>query len=106
MDVDDIDIDRPGLPASVRFSAFSQSMTFSVEGVVVDVSADQLEDERTGLRYFRMRVEVIGDLSGALDGAKLCRGMQAEVPIQTGEKTLLEYLVQPITQSLRRSVSD
>jgi len=100
---DDIDVVRPGLRARVRFTAFNQRNTRTVEGEVLDVSADSLIDERTGYAYFLTRVKVTGDIDEALMGGQLYPGMQAQVMIVTGESTFLDYLLRPMERSFERA---
>jgi len=102
----DIDIVRVELSAEVRFTAFDTSTSTPVEGIVKSVSADRLTDDLTGADYFLARVEVTGELDDALNGAELLPGMQAEVMIQTGERTPLDYLISPVSKSLQRAMRE
>ena len=95
----DIDIVRPELPATVRLVAFKQRTTPVLEGSVTSVSADALTDERTGQVYFAASVEVGPDQLEKVPDVKLYPGMPADVAIATGERTLFEYLLQPLTDS-------
>jgi HlyD family type I secretion membrane fusion protein len=99
----DIDIVRAGLPARVTLTAFSQRSVAPLKGKVVSVSADRLTNDRSGEPYYLVRVELVGDISKALQGASLYPGMQAEVMIVTGAHTALDYFLKPITQSLNRA---
>jgi len=102
----DIDIVRVELPAEVRFTAFDTSTSTPVDGVVKSVSADRLTDDLTGADYFLARIEITGKLDEALGGAELLPGMQAEVMIQTGERTPLDYLISPVSKSLKRAMRE
>ncbi|GGK70096.1 HlyD family type I secretion periplasmic adaptor subunit [Amphritea balenae] len=99
----DIDIVRPGLPAHVRYTAFSSRTHAPVEGKVINVSADRFTDERTGEAYYKAEVELTGDIDIALNGESLYQGMQAEVMIVTGSRTPMDYLLEPLTESLNRA---
>lgn len=99
----DIDVVHPGLPAQVRFTALSQRSTVPVDGELTSVSADSFTDERTGESYFLGRVRIPLNTSELLDGATLHPGMQAEVIILTGERTMIDYLVQPLLDSFNRA---
>jgi epimerase transport system membrane fusion protein len=103
--VSPIDIDRVtvGMPADIRFSAFKQATTPVIEGVVTHISADRLTDEQTGMPYYLARVELTEKGREQLGDLLLVPGMPAEVLINTGERTLLEYLIQPATNALARS---
>ena len=106
VDPKDRDVVRPGLPAEVRFTAFSQRTASPVQAKVLSVSADRLNDERTGQPYYLARIELVGDPSAALGGASIHPGMQSEVMIVTGQRTALSYLLRPVTRSLNRALTD
>jgi len=99
----DIDVVHAGLAAEVRLSAYSQRRTPTLSGEVVQVSADSLTDERTGLRYFSARVRIDAEELGRLEDVRLYPGMPAEVMIVTGEQTFLDYLLGPIQDSFARA---
>lgn len=103
--VSPLDIDRVsiGLTAEVRFSAFKQALTPVVEGKVINLSADSLYDEQAGISYYQAKVELTPESYQKMAGLDLVPGMPAEVLINTGERTLFEYLVQPITNAFARA---
>lgn len=100
-----MDIDRvhEGLKAEVRFSAFKQALAPKVEGKVAVLSADRLSDERTGMSYYQAQIELTPESYQKLGEIELLPGMPAEVLINTGERTVLEYLLQPITNAVSRA---
>lgn len=97
----DIDMVHEGLAAKVVLSAFKQRTTPQLDATVTSVSADALTDERTGQLYYLARVSVNEAELSRLNGVILQPGMPAEVMIQSEERTLLDYLIQPITDSFR-----
>ena len=100
-DIDDV---RPGQSAYATFPSFAQRNLKRIEGEVQQVSADALEDDRTGERYFTARVTVDRQrLQEIAPEIELSPGMPAEVFIVTGRRTVLEYLVQPFLQTLERA---
>jgi HlyD family secretion protein/epimerase transport system membrane fusion protein len=100
----DIDEVAAGQEARIHFLAFVQRRIPQIKGVVRWVSADSLVDENSGVSYYEARVEVPPEELAKLgEGIKITPGMPAEVLIVTGERTFLEYLVEPIFNSLRRS---
>ena len=104
VDPGDIDVVRTGLKAHVRISAFSQRNMAPIPGVVTYVSADRLNDERTGVGYYVARIMLEEkDIFEALQGAKLQPGMQAEVIIATGTRTALNAIISPIAGSFNRA---
>lgn len=102
----DRDVVRAGLPAEIRFSAFSRRSTLPVKGEVVFISADSIADERTGVPYYLARVAFRENPSEVLAGAVIHPGMQVDVLIVTGKRTALEYLFQPITRSVNRALKE
>lgn len=101
-----IDIDRIALGklADVRFSAFNSATTPVIEGRLAQISADRLVNEQTGVPYYLGRIELTDKGRKALGELALVPGMPAEVLINTGERTLLNYLVQPATNAFARSL--
>jgi HlyD family secretion protein/epimerase transport system membrane fusion protein len=100
----DIDQIAPGQKARVHFLPYSERTLPQIWGNVRFISADSLTDENTGERYFLAKVEVPPEELAKLgDDAKVTPGMPAEVLIMTGNRSVLQYLVQPILDSLRRS---
>jgi len=100
----DIDAIQIGMSAEIILSAYSQRRLPRIGGTVRSISADRLIDEITGQAYFLARVEVNPQELAALEGeVTLTAGMPAEVYILTGERTALEYLLEPVNQSFRRA---
>lgn len=104
--VSPMDIDRVtvGLQAEVRFSAFKQSETPKMTGKVIHLSADHLIDEKTGNAYYQARIELTPESRKDLGDLQLLPGMPAEVLINTGERTLFEYLAQPAANAFARAL--
>lgn len=99
----DIDVVHPGQPAAIRLNAFDAYRLPRIEGVVRTVSADRIIDERSGQAYYLARVEVPDQEIDKIGGAELVAGMPAEVLIVTGERTMIQYLLEPFEAALRRS---
>lgn len=89
--------------AEVRFSAFKQALTAKMEGKVINLSADRIVDEKTGAPYYQAVIELTPDSYSKLGDLELVPGMPAEVLINTGERTVFEYLMQPITNAFARA---
>ncbi|MNF54284.1 Type I secretion system membrane fusion protein PrsE [compost metagenome] len=100
----DIDQVSPGKLADIRFSAFNNSTTPVIEGKLARVSADRLINEHTGAPYYLGQVELTRGGRESLGNLVLVPGMPAEVLINTGERTLLNYLLQPATNAFARSL--
>ncbi len=99
----DIDKVTVGLPAAIRMTAFNQRTTPELDGQLRYVSADALLDNKTGETYFISRVEVPLEQVERLGDKQILPGMMAEVFIRTGERTMADYLLQPIHDSFRRA---
>ncbi len=99
----DIDVVRPGLPAHVRLTAFKAKKVPMVEGKVVQVAADKLTDPRTGEAYFTAQVRLDGASMAELHGVEVTPGMPAEVFLVTGARKAVDYMLSPITDSMRRA---
>jgi protease secretion system membrane fusion protein len=97
-----------GLPVNLRFSSLNSSTMPVVEGKVLTVSGDQLLDEQTRLPYFAVEVEVSAETVARLQthGLVVKPGMQAEVMVQTGERTFLNYLLRPLAQRIRGALTE
>lgn len=104
----DIDKVKVGLTADIRFSAFNVQKAHVVEGRVVHVSADSFMDEKSGLPYYEAKVEVTknGQVQLVDYGFELVSGMPAEVMIKTSERTVLSYLVKPLTDMISRGFNE
>lgn len=100
------DIDRLaiGRTADIRFSAFKNSTTPVIEGLLTHLSADRLIDTASGTPYYLGRLELTENGRASLGALTLLPGMPAEVLINTGERTLLNYLMQPAGDALARSL--
>ncbi len=100
----DIDLVHVGLKAHVRLLAFDQRGTPPIEGIVEQVSADTMKEERTGAAYYTARISLESKPDG-IGNFTLQPGMPAEVMIVSGARTTLDYLLEPITASLRRGMA-
>lgn len=99
---------KPGLPVNLRFSSLTSATLPVVEGKVLTVSGDQLLDEQTRLPYFAVEVEVGSEAVAQLSAHNLDvkPGMQAEVMVQTGERTFMNYLLKPLEQRIRGALKE
>jgi len=99
----DIDQVRMGQKAFIRFSAFNQRVTPQLNGTVSYVSADTSRDQQSNAPYFSVRVTLPDEERRRLAGLQLVSGMPAEVFMQTGSRTMMSYLLKPITDQLQRA---
>jgi len=103
-------IDRvsPGLLADVRFSTFAHSPSLVVKGEVQSVSADLLtEQTATGpISFYLARVRITPEGMKDLGRHQIQPGMPAEVIVKTGERTVLTYMLHPLTRRVAASMKE
>jgi HlyD family secretion protein len=99
----DIDQIQVGHPALLRFSAFNQRTTPELTGEVTLVSADVTEDQKSGTRYFIVRVAIPATEIARLKGLRIVPGMPVETFIQTTPRTVVSYLVRPFHDQISRA---
>lgn len=101
-----IDRVQADMPVDVRFSSFAHSPQLVVEGKVASVSADLLIDNHTGAGYFLARVAVTPEGMKKLGKRQMQAGMPVEVIFITGERSLLTYLLHPLTKRVSASMKE
>ena len=101
-----IDRVHASLPVDVRFSSFAHTPQLVVEGKVVSVSADLLVDPQSGAGYYLARVGVTPEGYKKLGKRQLQPGMPVEVVFITGERSMLTYLLSPLTKRLAASMKE
>ncbi|MFS2204876.1 HlyD family type I secretion periplasmic adaptor subunit [Variovorax sp. Varisp36] len=101
-----IDRVHAGMPVDVRFSTFAHSPQLVVQGKLVSVSADLLTDAQTNTSYFLARVAVTQEGLRKLGKRSLQPGMPVEVVFKTGERSLLVYLLHPLTKRIAASMKE
>jgi len=99
----DIDQVHVGQEATVRFSAFSSRTTPELRGKVTHVAADRTDDRTAHTAFYRVTVSLDRTELAKLGGLKLKPGMPAETFIQTGERTMLSYIIKPLADQLARA---
>jgi len=103
---EDIGFVHAGAQADVRLTSFRRRLTPTVPGTVVYVSADRLEDKATNTFYYTARVRVTPQVLQQAGNLSLQAGMPAEVFVKTEARTAFEYLLDPITGFLQRSMRE
>jgi HlyD family secretion protein len=102
----EIDQVAPDQIARLKFSAFSQQTTPELTGRVSWLSADLTEDERAGTFHYRVRIALPPMEFARLEGLKVIPGMPVETFIETGTRTVLSYLLKPLTDHTARMFRD
>jgi HlyD family secretion protein len=72
-------------------------------GAVTRVSGDVTTDQRTGQSYYTIRVSLPAAEVARLGDNKLIPGMPVEAFVQTGDRTMMSYLMKPLHDQLMRS---
>jgi len=103
-----IDRVHVGLHTDVRFSAFAHSPQLVVQGEVVSLSNDLLTEQAGNMvvAYYLARVKVTDEGMQKLGARRLQPGMQAEVVLKTGERSMLTYLLGPLVKRVAASMKE
>lgn len=100
-DADDLRID---METQIRFTALQERNMPILHGRISKISADSVEDERTGTQFFRVEIAVpvseLAKLRNIRSDGGLRAGLPVEIIIPLRERSALSYLVSPIVQSL------
>jgi HlyD family secretion protein len=103
----EVDQLRQEQPATIRLAAFDQRTTPALPGKVKKVSPAQLTDPSTGTAYFTVIVEIDPvELRRLGPGKRLVPGMPAEAFIQTDSRTVLSYLMKPLSDVLAQALRE
>jgi HlyD family secretion protein len=93
-----------GQEATLHFSAFDRRTTPEVSGHVIAVSADAIEDQQRGIRYYRADIELDDGMKAKLgDKIVILPGMPVEAFISTEERSPLSFFVKPMTDYFNRA---
>ncbi|MCX7256527.1 MAG: HlyD family type I secretion periplasmic adaptor subunit [Polaromonas sp.] len=101
-----IDRIRAGMPVDVRFASFAHSPQLVLDGKLVSVSGDLLTDPQNGMAYYLARVVVTPEGLKKLGKHQMQPGMPVEVVFKTGERSLLTYLLHPLTKRVAASMNE
>ncbi|WP_054309939.1 HlyD family type I secretion periplasmic adaptor subunit [Mesorhizobium sp. 1M-11] len=99
----DIDQVAMGQDAILRLSAFNRQTTPELTGTLSRISADLTIDERAGTSFYVARVKLPKTEVAKLHGLALAPGMPAEVFFPTGDRTMLSYLVKPLSDQIQKA---
>lgn len=99
----DIDQVRVGHGAVLRFPAFNQRTTPELNGEVSVVSPDVSQDQKTGATFYTARVTIPDKELARLKGFTLVPGMPVEAFLQTGERTVMSFLMKPVSDQISRA---
>jgi HlyD family secretion protein/epimerase transport system membrane fusion protein len=99
----DIEVVHLGMEAEVRLTALNLRTTPIILGIITAISRDRIVDPQQDLTYFRGEVVVPEEELDKIEENSLVAGMPADVVIRTGERTVMGYLVKPLTDYLARA---
>jgi adhesin transport system membrane fusion protein len=98
----DIAFIHPGQDAKVKVTAYDYSIYGSLDGKVVTISPDTIQDEvKPEIFYYRVFIRTDTDVLHNKSGTAyaIVPGMIASVDIRTGQKTVLDYLIKPLNRA-------
>ncbi len=101
-----IDQVHVGQEATLRFSAFNSHSTPELNGHVVSMSADAVEDRTHGTRYYTVDIQLDDHERDKLSNRQLLPGMPVEAFIGTAERSPLSYFVKPFTDYFARAFQE
>ncbi len=101
-----IDRVKPDMPVDVRFSSFANAPQLVVQGKVDSVSGDLLTDAQSNISYYLARVMVTPEGLKTLGARQMHPGMPVEVIFKGGERSMLTYLLHPLTKRLAASMTE
>jgi len=96
-EVDQVHVDQP---ATIRISSFKLPTPVELDGVVTNVSPDQVVSSQTGQAYFTVKIAIAPGERSKLEGKELTPGLPAEVLIRGESRRIISYLTQPLTDRL------
>jgi HlyD family secretion protein len=103
VDPKDIDQVQLGQTVVLRFTSFNVRTTPEINGTVSRIAADTTTDQRTGQSYYLVRIAMPAQELKRLGDVKLTPGMPVEAFIETGERTMMSYLIKPLHDQLMRA---
>lgn len=102
----DIAFLHPGQSALVKFTAYDFSVYGGLDGVLENIGADSITDEK-GNTYYLVKVRTkTGYLEENGKRLPIIPGMVAEVDIRTGKKTILSYLLKPVLRAKANALTE
>lgn len=103
--IDRVKVDQK---VDVRFSAFAHSPQLVVEGSLESVSHDLVTEPtpQGNMSFYLARISVTPDGLKKLGDRQMQPGMPAEVIIKTGERSMLTYILSPLTKRVAGAMKE
>jgi len=95
-----IDTVYVGQTARIRFPSFDQRSTPELTGAISTISPDSVSDRATGRAFYRVEISIPQDELIRLGEANLIPGMPVEAFLQTGERSVLSFLIKPLMDQI------
>ena len=102
----DVDQVLAGQAAIIRLTGLDRNRTPELMAYVKSVSAETIEDQSSGLRYYSVRLALPEEESSKIPDVQLLPGMPVEVLMETSKRSILSYLIKPITDQLARALNE
>ena len=99
----DIDSVHVGSKAQIKLTAYSQRRLAPLDGEVRYVAADQTVDEKRDSSYYIVRAAINPDALAKRDDIEIRPGMPADILILKSPRRAIDYLIDPITESMSRA---
>ncbi len=97
---EDVDEVRVGMLVKVRLTGLNQRFNDAMDATVSVVSADRLTNDKSGIAFYRVDVRIDpAQLTKLKKGVKLTAGMPASVTVVGGKRSIMSYLISPITST-------
>jgi HlyD family secretion protein len=77
--------------------------TPEIFGSVSQISADIATDQRTNQSYYTIRIAMPSDQIARLGEVKIVPGMPLEAFVKTGDRTVMSYLMKPLSDQMNRA---
>ena len=96
-----------GMKTDVSVTTFDPNRYGKIEGQVAHISADSFTDERTGDSYYIAHIDLSAPVIGAGNRERpLTTGMQVRAEIVTQSRTLMQYIMKPVSRSLDQAFTE
>jgi HlyD family secretion protein len=96
----EVDQVKIGQKATARISAFDNQAAPELDGTVLNVSADRSQDQRTGVSFFTLKIEIAKGQEAKLIGKRLTAGLPADVFIRGEARRVITYLTKPLLDQM------
>ena len=104
---DDIGFLSIGQEARVKLSAYDSGVYGALDAKIESISADAIEDEKTGDRYYLIKVRTEQNVIRTKGGdLQILPGMGAEVDILNGKRTVLAYILKPLVEVQNKALRE